>query len=398
MLYDCAIIGGGLGGLALAILLARKHKKVILFEKETYPFHKVCGEYISMESWDFIGSLGVELGEMSLPMINKLQISACNGNSITQNLDLGGFGISRYTLDNELVKIAKKLGVTVLDNTKVDSINFENEIFTITANHTEYIAKIACGAYGKRSNIDVKLKRKFVVNVPPASQNFVGVKYHVVADLPKNVIELHNFKDGYCGISKVDNLSQNDNKDEINKQNKERYCLCYLTTAKNLQENNNKIADMEKNVLMKNPYLQRYFSEFERLYDKPLVISQINFQAKKIVENHILMLGDAAGLITPLCGNGMSMALHAAKLLSELLNNFLEQNQENSPINSQNRKQLEQEYEKIWHQNFSQRVIAGRVIQKLFGNPTLTNTAISLLKPFPYVINKLVGLTHGKPF
>ena len=61
------------------------------------------------------------------------------------------------------------------------------------------------------------------------------------------------------------------------------------------------------------------------------------------------MLGDAAGLITPLCGNGMSMALHAAKLLGELLNNFLEQNQENSPINFQNRKQLEQEYEKIWH-------------------------------------------------
>jgi flavin-dependent dehydrogenase len=47
--YDCAIIGGGVAGLSLAILLAKDLKKVILFEKESYPYHKVCGEYISNE-------------------------------------------------------------------------------------------------------------------------------------------------------------------------------------------------------------------------------------------------------------------------------------------------------------------------------------------------------------
>ncbi|HZZ75876.1 MAG TPA: FAD-dependent oxidoreductase, partial [Puia sp.] len=50
--YDVAIVGGGLAGLSLAILLARESYRVCLFEKEAYPFHKVCGEYISMESWD----------------------------------------------------------------------------------------------------------------------------------------------------------------------------------------------------------------------------------------------------------------------------------------------------------------------------------------------------------
>jgi len=48
--YDAAIIGGGLAGLALSIQLSKKGYRVILFEKEQYPFHKVCGEYISMES------------------------------------------------------------------------------------------------------------------------------------------------------------------------------------------------------------------------------------------------------------------------------------------------------------------------------------------------------------
>jgi flavin-dependent dehydrogenase len=389
MLYDCAIIGGGLGGLALSILLAKSGKQVILFEKESYPFHKVCGEYISMESYQFIKNLGISLrlssettepNTLQVPYIDKLLVSACNGNVLRQKLVMGGFGISRYTLDKELATIARQMGVILLENTKVENIAFAKESFTITSNSTQYQAKIACAAYGKKSNIDVKLQRNFVTKVPKNTQNFVAVKYHLVADLPTDGIELHNFKDGYAGISKVDTWADHKN----------RFCLCYLTNAKNLQDNHNKIAEMESNVLMKNPFLKRYLSDFERLYDKPLVISQINFEAKNVVENHLLMLGDAAGMITPLCGNGMSMALHSAKLLHLLLVNYLE--------NHSTRNELEMEYQTIWKQNFWQRVYVGRMLQKLFGNEYLTNFSIATLKQTPFIVKQLVGLTHGKVF
>ena len=52
--YDVAIIGGGLAGLSLAIQCASQNVSVVLFEKETYPYHKVCGEYISLESQPFL--------------------------------------------------------------------------------------------------------------------------------------------------------------------------------------------------------------------------------------------------------------------------------------------------------------------------------------------------------
>ena len=79
--YDLAIVGGGLAGLALSIQTARSGYKVILFEKEQYPFHRVCGEYISMESWDFLQSLGVDLKSLDGSYINRLCVSDGNGKS-----------------------------------------------------------------------------------------------------------------------------------------------------------------------------------------------------------------------------------------------------------------------------------------------------------------------------
>jgi len=94
--YDVAIVGGGLAGLAVSIQLAGMGHSVVLFEKEKYPFHKVCGEYISLESWNFLNQLGVLLAEMHPPIIDTLLLTAPNGKVFTTKLPLGGFGISRY--------------------------------------------------------------------------------------------------------------------------------------------------------------------------------------------------------------------------------------------------------------------------------------------------------------
>jgi 2-polyprenyl-6-methoxyphenol hydroxylase-like FAD-dependent oxidoreductase len=101
-LFTVAVIGGGLAGLSLSILLGRAGYKTILFEKEKYPFHKVCGEYISLESWGFIERLGLNLSSLGLPIIKKLVVSSPNENVIETKLDLGGFGISLFFMEQEL--------------------------------------------------------------------------------------------------------------------------------------------------------------------------------------------------------------------------------------------------------------------------------------------------------
>ena len=83
---------------------------------------------------------------------------------------------------------------------------------------------------------------------------------------------------------------------------------------------------MEKNILQKNLHLKNIFENSEILYESPVTISQISFDEKSQVENHVLLMGDAAGMITPLCGNGMSMALHGSKIAAGFIHQFLSGN------------------------------------------------------------------------
>ena len=154
--YDIAVAGGGLAGLSLSIQLARKGFRVCLFEKETYPFHKVCGEYISMESWDFLIRLGLPLENWNLPKIHQLFITAPNGESIIASLPLGGFGISRYKLDAALAGIAKSAGVDLFENSKVFDILFEEGYHRIQTSSGEFTSGVACACSPNARRSDKK--------------------------------------------------------------------------------------------------------------------------------------------------------------------------------------------------------------------------------------------------
>lgn len=373
--YDVAIIGGGLAGLSLSIQLKQAGLNVALFEKEQYPFHKVCGEYISLESWDFIESLGVPLSTMNLPIIKKLVVSSPDGNQLYHDLPLGGFGISRYTLDNTLKNIAVAHGVALYDNCKVNAVLFARDQFNIETTLGRFCSTVCCGSFGKRSNLDRRLKRGFITQKKNRLNNYVGVKYHVKANLPADTIGLHNFKNGYCGISKIEG---------------DKYCLCYLTKAANLKYNNNSIPAMERHVLYKNKLLKKIFEESEMIYQSPITISQISFSKKSQVEEHILLLGDAAGMITPLCGNGMSMALHSSKMAAVVIEAFV-----NEKIS---RRQMETWYARRWRRTFANRLGAGRMIQNMFGKIWVTNMFVSFMKKFPRLTKALIRKTHGSPF
>jgi menaquinone-9 beta-reductase len=372
--YDCAIIGGGVAGLSLAILLAKDGKKVILFEKENYPFHKVCGEYISNESVKFINKLGVDLSNYNLPRMDSLFLSSISGIAIKRNLSVGGVGFSRYELDNLLYQTAIVGGVEVRTKTKVQSVQFEKDQFQILFNDRQITAKTVCGAYGKNSNIDAQLNR--MIRADGEKNLFVAVKHHIKADFyDRTRVEMHNFNGGYCGMSSIENGKVN---------------LSYITKASNLRKCGGKISELEKRVLSENPFLKRYFDKAKFELEKPLVISHLHFGLKTAVDSHILMLGDAAGNIAPLSGNGMSMAFRSASIAHEVVNAFLN--------NQITRTAMETAFTNEYKKAFSARISYARMIHKTFGKPFFNNLSFYLLKMFPFMIDFTQTKIHGREF
>jgi flavin-dependent dehydrogenase len=369
IIFDVIIVGGGLAGLTSAIHLSKREKQVLLIEKNEYPKHKVCGEYISNEVLPYLNSLGVDPISEGAKKITKVHISTIKSNLIKGELPLGGFGMSRYFLDDLLVKKARLNGVQILKD-NVDSINFKKESFTIvTKSSGVFQSKITIGAFGKRSSLDQKMNRKFIKKKSP----YLAIKIHVKGLFPENLVALHNFKGGYCGVSKVENNAIN---------------ICYITEYRSFKKHKN-ITDFQEQVVFKNEHLKKIFKESTPVFEKPLTISQVSFQTKNPVENHIIMCGDTAGMIHPLCGNGMGMAISSARLASMRILQFL-----NGEIKT--RENLEKQYFRDWNKEFKIRLKTGHFIAWLFRNQTISQIAYSILKRTPSLLPKMIKFTHGK--
>lgn len=364
------IAGGGLAGLTCALHLLKKGVKVTLIEKNTYPHHKVCGEYISNEVLPYLQWLDADPFLFNPALIKKLSLSSNIGKILNCDLPLGGFGLSRFTLDHFLYQKALQGGCNIIFD-RVNNITFTKNQFKVeTDKHGILECVLVVGAYGKRSTIDQKLARSFTLKKSPT----LAVKAHYMGEFPEDLIALHNFKGGYCGVSRVEN-------NHIN--------ICYLVDYNSFKIHKN-INDFQQDVLYKNPRLEEIFQESTMIFEQPLSIGQVSFAKKKPVENHILMIGDTAGLIHPLCGNGMAMAILSAKICSELSIAFLD-----GTLGT--RESFEKQYTQVWNSSFKNRLLAGRLLSRVIRNDSLFNPMHKFLVKFPSTLPLIIKMTHGKP-
>lgn len=351
-----------------AIHLASENLKVRLYEKEKYPHHKVCGEYLSKEILPYLNSLGIDLNYSGPADITSLVFSDRKGTILNTPLPLGGIGISRYKLDHTLYEKAVNLGVDVCHETVID-VDFKENLFFIKDRNGTVNSNFVLGAYGKRSNLDKKLNRDFISR----KTGWLAVKGHYKnKDYPGNVVSLHNFNGGYCGLSRTETEAIN---------------VCYLATYTSFKKYKNP-EGFKNEVLAQNPNLKDFFKKSSPVFLQDLTIAQISFEKKKQVDNHILMIGDAAGLIHPLCGNGMAMAIHSAKLVSETI-------LESWNKGKFDRNKIEKVYIKKWKKTFRSRLRMGRILQRILLDQRLSNIGLKFMYRFPSLLPAIIKKTHG---
>jgi flavin-dependent dehydrogenase len=367
---DVAVIGAGLAGIAAAIELARLGLSVHLFEADTLPKHRVCGEYVSLEVAPFLQRLGLDVAALGAKQLKRFELSSQRGRRFTCELTLGGFGLSRFRLDHTLLELASKVGVSIHQKSPVVDITWDSDHHRLVTPNGEWRCRMVLGCFGKRSKLDYTLQR------PHAKRrsDYVGVKRHFRGPFPQDLVGLHVIPGGYCGISAVED-------DVVN--------VCYMTSATALKANGS-VAHFEARGLRRNPSLGEYLAQLSPALDRPLVISQIDFGSKDSVHHHILMLGDAAGAVHPLAGSGMAIALRTAATVTPLVTQFFRGELTRSELEGRHRRTVQSE--------FGTRRKVSKGLQHCFESETWSEVMCRAAVTFPALARLVIRSTHGSKF
>lgn len=368
--YDIIIAGGGLAGCAAATLLARRGHHVALVEKGSFPRHKLCGEFLSPEVQDAFQRLGVldAVRDAGAHAIDRATITSPGGATFACDLPGTAIGLSRFVLDEMLFETAGAAGADTFDRTRVTDIQGSlTDGFTVATDHGDMTGRVVLGAFGKRSTLDRKLDRPFLND----ASDLVAFKAHFSGVSVPHTIEIHAFPGGYCGLSHVEN-------DRLN--------VCWIGHTDGLQDAGGRPETMMQATLRQNPHLDERLSAATRETDF-YAVSQVSLEPKAPFERDVCMIGDTAGMIAPLCGDGMAMALDAASLAAPHVEAFLEGDRTAEGFRSG--------YRQDWSDTFSLRMRVGRLAHAAAMRPAVAATTVGALRLAPALGRWLVRATRG---
>jgi flavin-dependent dehydrogenase len=275
------IVGGGLSGLALAIVLQRRGILVELFESHTYPHHRVCGEFISGLRPGLLDDLGIADLFHDAHHHQTTRWFSPDGTSFHHlKIPRPALGISRYTLDTRLLERFTQLGGTFIPNRWKDHDRLEKVVYATGRRHT-----------------------KTKTNTPP---QWIGLKMHIRNFDSGSDLEMHLGDGGYVGASAVENGATN---------------LCGLFPIAAFKQGTAKNFESALDAVGLQPLRERIRS-CEVVSGSRCGTTHFHQGQQPLIKNKCT-LGDALQQIPPFTGHGMAMALESAWLTADPITHYL---------------------------------------------------------------------------
>ena len=299
-IIDHLVIGGGPAGSMVAIRLADAGRKVMLLEKEPGAHHKVCGEFLSHESVDYLHQAGVNPSKLGAAVIHSVRLST-NCKFVEAALPFPALSLSRRVLDAALLSAAEEKGCDVRRGAYVESLTFQGDSWRVGLRGSEPLyARTVFLANGKH---DLHGWNR----ISRRQSDLVGFKLHWQLDQAstealRGLIELFLFRGGYGGLSLVEGDVAN---------------LCLVVQRLRLQELGG-WTNLLAAILGKNRHLQQYLQGAFPLWQRPLAISPIPYGYLAGRPCNVWCVGDQAAVIPSFTGDGMSIALHSAALATQM--------------------------------------------------------------------------------
>ena len=327
---EVAIIGAGPAGSTLAALLAERGIAVTLFDRDAFPRDKLCGEFLSYDALPVIERLGVDLGDA--PRISQCRVV---GSHRTYAFDFPheARGVSRMFFDDLLVRTAVARGAEIRTETVAELPK----------------ATVVVGAWGRWGRFDRQLQRSFVA---ATDRNF-GFKRHYRGS-HEGTIDLYAFHRGYLGVNAVEGGITN---------------ICGLVHVSRLAGHKGRWDGFVEELRAEAPRLDELYARHEPAQENFLSSEPVIFRPRSAVEGGVFMIGDASGVIDPLTGNGMAMAIQSALLAAPMIVRLL--------ANPGQRTEIENEYRRRHHDFFAPRIRWSRTVAALLSRPRLLDAALS---------------------
>ncbi len=379
--YDVLVVGGGPAGCSAALHLAAAGARVLLCEAGAYPRDKLCGEFLSPECVPLLEALGVApaLRALGPEIITTVALTGPHGAAWETRLPAPAWGLTRRALDAALAEQARAAGVAVWTGAAVTAITGHLDSgFRVTVRGrpvAEVTARFVVAAHGKRAALDRALHRRFLDQPQP----FVALKRHFRGPPLPGRIELHTFPGGYCGLSALEQAAGSGAAN-----------VCFLahttqsgwpTVAAGPESADHFLSWMRAH----SPSLDAWLGRATPLGERWLSIAQVPFGPKLPVESEVLMAGDAAGLIAPLAGDGIAMALRGGQLAAAHLT---------AGLRGQPPQQMRAAYARAWQREFGGRLRVGRLAQAFLLRPRWLALGLRLLHLAPALGTYLV--THTR--
>jgi flavin-dependent dehydrogenase len=291
---ETMVIGGGPAGAATAANLAALGREVLLLEKSSAPHHKVCGEFLSAETQEYLASLAIRPVELGAVPIERLALMSGRSFAST-DLPFRGLSLSRYLLDQALLGRAEANGANVKRGAAARSVFRNGSTWTVRAAEFSFQCRnlvIATGKIPLRGFEDDR------------DRSYVGLKIHLrvekaVLDAIGSKTLLLFFEQGYAGLQPINGNTVN---------------LCWLVSGR-LVKRIGRGWDEWRAYLGKRAQVLAGVVTGEPLWDPPLaVVCPRGGYLHRAPGPQAFRVGDRIAHIPPFTGDGLGIALATGAL------------------------------------------------------------------------------------
>jgi len=308
--YDVAVVGAGPAGSAAAYFLAKGGLRVALLDKFDFPRDKTCGDGLTPRAIKTLETMGV------LPQIEE-RAFLCPGlkirysNEITFNLELDHIQdlpnyiltMPRLQLDNILRQHAVDAGVDFIPQARVAAISrsADKRVHVQTENEQTIDCALAVIATGANTNLLLKLG--LLKKAPPV--NLAARTYFDNIDGLDNSIML--FFDeidmpGYGWVFPTGERTAN--------------IGCGFFREQSVSQ-----ASLLRHLIEEHPFLQRILKNAHQVAPIKGYPLRTDFSPTLGGNEWMLVVGEAAGLVNPITGEGIDYALESAQLAANVILN-----------------------------------------------------------------------------